>query len=125
MVDSEVPFPISRFKKQILPCAVKSGQNGCAHRVQRRRKHGFTWFFCKNMTKNNSPNFYFLIQDSRHCCERAVYGDPSLHVRLLHSIIHAIYPSAGHVTRLGSPCNVMTKLYTCTQSGGHVTQQVT
>ena len=84
-------------------------------------KHRFTWLFCKNMTKNNSPNFYFLIQDSRHCCERTVCGDPSLHARHLHSIIHAIYPSAGHVTRLGSPCSTMTKLYNCTQSGGHVT----
>ena len=32
---------------------------------------------------------------SRHCSERAVYDDPSLHVRLLHSITLAKHLSAG------------------------------
>ena len=33
-----------------------------------------------------------------------------------------IHPSAGHVTRLGSPCTPMTKLYrSCTRLDGHVT----
>ena len=39
-----------------------------------------------------------------------------------HTHNNMIHPSAGHVTRLGSPCTPMTKLYrSCTRLDGHVT----
>ena len=53
------------------------------------------------------------------------WSHPVLDVRLIHSIIHTIHPSAGHVTWLASFCTTMTKMYCCTWSGGHVTWEVT
>ena len=46
-------------KSNFCPQALQFGKNCCAHRVQRPRKHRFTWLFCKNMTKKWFPKFRF------------------------------------------------------------------
>ena len=87
-------FSFSGFTQVVLGAIHNRGVSTSICRAIKKHIRGAICFF----SADNARNFFHAVSSPR-------INDPSLYVRLLHSIIHTLHlqPSAGHVTRLISP----------------------